>query len=124
MNIKEFVITAQNKQNAISIIEQLDCSSSKFVMVIRNWKSKRSNEQNSRYWKLITELGKHIGYEPDETHDLMRFKYLKRVDYVLGKPVPILKSTTKLTTAEMAEYQEAIERFGSELGFYFDDGAA
>jgi len=35
------------------------------------FKSKRSTEQNSRLWKLYTELGQHIGHAPDEVHTLM-----------------------------------------------------
>jgi len=85
------------------------------------FKSTRSTEQNSRYWKLLTELGHHIGHSPDEVHQLMGYKFLRELKTVNGENVEVIKSTTKINTKSMAEYQDAIERFGAEIGFYFKD---
>jgi len=85
------------------------------------FKSTRSTEQNSRYWKLLTELGHHIGHSPDECHMLMGYKFLRELKTVNGENVEVIKSTTKLNTKDMAEYQDAIERWASEIGFYFED---
>jgi len=87
------------------------------------FKSTRSTEQNSRYWKLLTELGQHIGHTPDETHTLMGFKFLRELKTINGEAVEVIKSTTKLNTQQMADYQNAIERWASEIGFYFTDSA-
>jgi hypothetical protein len=45
-------------------------------------------------------------------------RYQKEVN---GEVQEFIKSTTKLTTKEMTEYQEAIERLGAEWGFIFDE---
>ena len=85
------------------------------------FKSTRSTEQNSRLWKLYTELGKYIGEEPDEVHQLCGYKFLRELKTVNGESVEVIKSTTKLNTKEMTEYQDAIERWASDIGFYFND---
>ena len=84
------------------------------------FKSTRSNEQNSRLWKLYTELGAYIGHSPDEVHELMGYKFLRELKTVNGEAVEAIKSTTKLNTKAMTEYQEQIERWASEIGFYFE----
>ena len=119
MDVREFIISEQNKPYAKAKIDQLDCSATRYVMTIRERKSKRSIEQNSRYWKLLTELGKHLGYSPDEMHDICRFKFMRNAIEINGERLPLLKSSTKLTTKEMAEYQEAIEIWAGKLGYYF-----
>lgn len=119
MNI-DFHLTASNKLNLIEKINRLDPTIN-WTVTIRQKKTKRSLEQNSRYWKLITDFGKYLGYTADELHDLCRFKFLRSKIEIEGEPLPLLKSSTKLTTAEMAEFQENIERWGASMGFIFDD---
>ena len=119
METREFVISEDNKPFAKAKIDQLDCTVTRWVMTIRERKSKRSIEQNSRYWKLLTEFGKHLGYTPDEVHDIARFKFLCNAIEIEGERLPLLKTTTKLSTGDMAEYQTAIEQWAASLGFYF-----
>lgn len=120
MTIK-FTMNSHNRPNLIEQINRLDCTATLWQVDIRPKKSKRTLEQNSRYHKLITELGKHLGYEHDEMHDLVRWKFLRNRIEIEGEALPLLKSTTKLNTAEMVELQEAIERWGASLGYVFDD---
>jgi hypothetical protein len=122
MKIPDFHLTAQNKPNCHAKIDALDPHID-WVISFRQKKSKRSGEQNSRYWKLLTEFGKHLGYSADEMHDLCRFKFLRSRIEIEGEPLPLLTSSTKLTTAEMAEYQENIERWGAGMGFIFDESS-
>ena len=81
------------------------------------FKSTRSTEQNSRLWKLYNDLGAYIGHSPDEVHQLMGWKFLRELKTVNGEPVEVIKSTTKLNTKEMTDYQEAIENWASDIGF-------
>jgi len=85
------------------------------------FKSTRSTEQNSRLWKLYTELGAYIGHSPDEVHQLCGYKFLRELKTVNGEAVEVIKSTTKLNTKDMAEYQENIERWASEIGFVWSE---
>lgn len=116
----EFDLTAHNRAGLDAKLNALDPTVIWRVSV-RPKKTKRSIEQNSRYWKLVTDFGKHLGYTPDEMHDICRFKFLRNAINIEGERLPLLKTTTKLTTAEMADYQDMIERWAAELGFVFDE---
>lgn len=84
---------------------------------VEPFKSTRSIEQNSRLWKLYNDLGAYIGHSPDEVHQLMGYKFLRELKTVNGEAVEVIKSTTKLNTKAMTEYQESIERWAVDIGF-------
>lgn len=120
--IKNFSISPHNLDNFISKLKQLDLANVRYVANVTEKKSNRSIEQNSRLWKLYTELGQHIGETPDRVHMLMGWKFLREQKEINGETVETIKSTTKLDTAEMANYQESIERWANvELGFIFGE---
>lgn len=106
--------------NLISKLSALDLNQN-YIVSVRLRKTNRSTVQNSRYWKLLTELGKHLGYPPDEMHDICRFKFLRNAVEIEGERLPLLKTTTKLTTDEMATYQQQIETWAGSFGFYFTE---
>lgn len=120
MSIENFTLSASNEAALIDKIKRLDKSATLYTVNIRPKKSKRSIEQNSRLWKLYTEFGKHLGLESDEVHQLMGYKFLRYQKEVNGVAEEFIKSTTKLNTKEMTDYQDSIERFGVELGFVMD----
>jgi transcription-repair coupling factor (superfamily II helicase) len=111
--------TPKNLDNLNRIIANLD-PTQKWKIKIELYKFTRSTEQNSRLWKLYTELGQHIGHSPDEVHQLMGYKFLRELITVNGDSVEVIKSTTKLNTKQMAEYQDNIERFATEIGYFFE----
>lgn len=111
-----YTINASNRENFFEQVKKLDTTVLWQAKVVER-KSKRSIDQNSRYWKLITELGAYFGYESDEMHQLMGYKFLR---YEKNKR-EFITSTTKLTTKEMADYQDKIERFAAQQGFIFED---
>ena len=115
----EYVVTKSNYENLFDRIKRLD-PTRKYVVSAREWKSRRSLEQNARYWKLITELANYTGDDKDRMHDLMGWKFLREVVTVKGEEIWRIKSTTELNTAQMAEYQDSIERWAHEIGFYFE----
>jgi len=118
--IHNFTLSAGNIEHLIKKIKALD-KTKLWMVTIFEQTPKRSLDQNSRYWKLLTELGRKLGYSSDEMHDLMRFKFLRSKIEIEGEAMPLLKSTTKLNVAEMAAYQQDIEIWGHSLGFYFDE---
>jgi len=109
--------------NRASLNEKLDRCDPRFLWDVKvtERKSKRSTEQNSRLWALYNYLAKEIGIEADEMHQLMGYKFLRYQKQVGDKAEEFIKSTTKLTTAAMAEYQENIERWAEQAGYYFDE---
>ncbi len=83
-------------------------------------RSERSKKQNSYYWGvMVTILSDEWGYTKDEVHDILKAKFL--CEKQIGKPDKI-KSTTKLDTKEMVDYQDQIKIWAaSEWGIYIPD---
>jgi hypothetical protein len=119
--IENFTISANNRESLIAKIRALD-ESTLWLCTITERKSKRTNEQNRRLWRLYNQLSAHIGIDSDELHQLMGYKFLRYQKKVNGKTEEFIKSTTKLNTTEMVNYQDAIERWGAEAGFIFQEG--
>lgn len=119
MTIKNFHMSATNRQFLHAKIDQLDPMHIWLVNVTEA-KSKRSIEQNSRLWGLYKALGEYFGHTADEMHQLMGYKFLRELKTINGESVEIIKSTTKLNTKQMTEYQEAIERWAADLGFIWE----
>ncbi|NDB61734.1 hypothetical protein EB001_25330 [bacterium] len=46
--------------------------------------------------------------------------FLRYQTEIAGMPVELIKSTTKLTTSEMTEYQQQIEVWGQTMGWGWD----
>ena len=92
----------------------------KVEVVIRKLRSQRSNNQNNYYWGCVLDiLSKETGYEIDDLHEIMKYKFLKQnrktgMEYV--------KSTSKRSTSEFEEYLEKIRRWASiELSIFIPD---
>lgn len=79
-------------------------------------KKDRSNKQNRYYNGVVLKiLGKELGYDRDEMHDVCRGMFL--VDN--SRRFPTLKSTKQLTTVEMEEYLSDIRQWASrDLNIY------
>ena len=87
---------------------------------IREHKDSRSIQQNKRYWALITELGSFLGYNTEEMHQMMAYKYLSYTNELLGDEVVVVPSTTKLKIKEFNEYYDKVAQFAMTLGFKMD----
>jgi hypothetical protein len=86
--------------------------------VIQIRESTRSDEQNKRLWGyLYPSVANHLAIMPDELHILMGYKFLRDIREVNGESFEYIKSTTKLSVSEMAEYQRNIEIWATELGW-------
>lgn len=93
-----------------------DCD--KAIIEIMEDKDSRSTKQNRLYWEWINVIGTETGYTKDETHMLLRDKFLgyNEVTTKKGETIKELKSTTKLKVGEMKDYLEQIDIFASEYG--------
>jgi hypothetical protein len=115
MQIPNFTIGDHNREAFCLLVKALPTGQLYTGRVIEK-KSARSLDQNSLYWELVTGLGNQIGYEKDEMHYLLGFKFLS---YEKNGET-FIKSTTKLNTAEFSEYFAKCERFAAECGFILD----
>lgn len=92
-------------------------------IIIRKRRRSRTNQQNRAQWWYYTELGNYLGYNPEEIHELCKFKFLKKESYNedTKEHFVYLRSTSSLTTEEHSEYLENIRRWSSEMGFYLPE---
>jgi hypothetical protein len=120
--MKPFVLTTSNRQHLIDKLNRLDPTVI-WEVTVRERKSKRTLEQNKRLWDLYGAIGEYIGEDKDKVHELMGYKFLRYQDEIAGQTVELIKSTTKLSTKEMTEYQEAIERWAASIGFLWEEAA-
>jgi hypothetical protein len=118
----EFDLTPSNRQFLVSKLERLDPHVIWHVS-IRKKKSKRSLDQNRRLWDLYGAIGDYIGEDKYSIHELMGYKFLRELKTVGGETVEVIKSTTNLSTKDMADYQDAIERWAAEIGFIWEEAA-
>jgi hypothetical protein len=87
-------------------------------VIIRKRRSKRSDRANRYYFGVVVKLmAEHCGYEPDEMHEALAFRFLRiEDDPITGSPRR--KRTPKTNTAEFADYVDQCIRFAAELGVY------
>ena len=112
-------LTNENLDNLINKLKELDFSKRWRVTIVEA-KANRSLEQNERLWELYTSVGNHLGIEKDKIHELMGYKFLRYQTEIAGTPVELIKSSTKLTTSEMSEYQHQIEIWAQTMGWGWD----
>ena len=112
-------LVESNLENLIIKLRSLDWSKRWRVTVVEA-KANRSLEQNERLWELYTSVGNHLGIEKDKIHELMGYKFLRYQTEIAGNAIELIKSSTKLTTSEMSEYQHQIEIWAQTMGWGWD----
>ena len=112
-------MTKENLPNLITKLKELDFSR-RWRVTVTDAKLNRSMEQNERLWELYTSIGNHLGIEKDQIHELMGYKFLRYQTEIAGMPVELIKSTTKLTTSDMTEYQQQVEVWAQTMGWGWD----
>ena len=119
---RPFNITEQNLPYlVVKLKDLLEKEPNKnWQVLIKQRNSDRSVEQNARLWDLYTSIGDYLGYSPQEVHELMGFKFLLEEKNIGREKITRIKSTTKLSVKEMAEYQSKIEAWASNLGWSYD----
>ena len=97
-----------------SVVDNYMCTliGQRVEVIIRKPKTKRSDLQNNYYWGVVIELlSKELGYDKDEMHEILKYKFLQ--SNAMG--MPYIKSTTKLSTGEFEEYLSKIKRWAAEF---------
>jgi len=112
-----FNITKSNLPVLVARLNDLVEQGNNWQVIVKEKDSDRSLEQNSRLWELYTSVGNYLGYTAQDVHDLMGYKFLLIEKNVGRDKITKVQSTTKLSVKDMAEYQEKIEAFASNLGW-------
>ena len=113
------VTSKEELEHAVKQIGKLDADKA-WDIEVKKFAFNRSVEQNKRYWALVTELGSFLGYEEQEMHELMKYKFLSYKQEMLGDEMVVVPSTSKLNIKEFVEYLSKVERFAVSLGFKLD----
>jgi hypothetical protein len=98
------------KNKSRYLVQLFKLEGKEIELIIRQKKSQRSLDQNSYYWGVVVAiLGDHCGYDPEEMHEALKFKFLRK-----GKEgLETVTSTTDLNTKEFEDYLERIRRWAS-----------
>lgn len=115
-----FKMNKNNRENLISKLRELD-PTKLWEVIVRKPKSVRSLDQNELYWEMITQMGDYFGYEKSEMHSLMVYKFLTEFKKVFNDQVPVIRSTTSLSTSEFNDYMEKIKSWAFDYGFRFEE---
>ena len=86
------------------------------TMVVKKYSKPRTNKQNSYYYAVVVPLvAEYTGYSNLEAHEALKFQMLLDRS---GR-LPIVGSTTDLSTTEMEAYLSNCRQWASaELGVY------
>jgi hypothetical protein len=88
-------------------------------ITIKKHRDQRSLEQNKYYWGVVIKLlTEEMGLSEDETHEILKYQFLKiHIDIQLKDRIEgafYVRSTTSLNTKEMEEYLEKIRTWASQ----------
>lgn len=110
-----------NLDNLTAWLRRLD-PTKVWEVSVREWKSKRSLEQNRWIRGFATDLGAFLGYEPDEMYDVLMYKFNPNfvTDKDTGDQIRLAGHFSKLDTAKAAEVQDAVQRWAADMGFYWE----
>ena len=93
------------------LVELSKLEGQRIELTIRKERHTRSLSQNRYYWGVIIEiLSDHFGYDKEEMHEALKFKFLKKHG---DTDLVTVVSTAKLSTAEFTEYIDDIIRWAS-----------
>jgi len=83
---------------------------------IKEGKHSRSVDQNKYLWHLYRILGDYLGYEPEEIHELLTYRYLREEKEIKNETVIVITRTSTLNTEEFNEYIRQVKFFAYEYG--------
>ena len=100
----------------------------RWQVVIQPEKTKRSIEQNRRYWAVLNELAAQVRvdgnrFKPDTWHEFYKARLLPcETAWICGQLVSVPESTTGLSVQDFAQYMTQIEAHATqELGVRFTE---
>jgi hypothetical protein len=124
LTIKPFNLVKSNLPVLIARLNDLLDSDDpdNWQVLIKKRADSRSVEQNARLWSLYTSIGNYLGYDAEEMHQLLKYKFLLEEKWIGKEKIINLKSTSKLNVKEMSEYMDKVCAFAGNLGWVDDNG--
>ena len=115
-----FSLTKHNLTNLIQKLKELDYSKM-WKIEIKEGKHNRSVDQNKYLWHIYRILGDHLGYDPEELHELLTYRYLREEKKIAEETIIVIARTSTLNTKEFNEYIEQVKFFAYEYGCKLPD---
>lgn len=104
------------RQRAVNFINAMNLTGDMEV-VIKKRRKDRTTAQNRLMWMWYGLISKDTGYTAEEVHELFKSRILGVEEkQIMGEPVLVVKSTTKLTTQEFTDYLNAVEQAAHLIG--------
>lgn len=122
-----------NRQSLVKDLKSLEGKD--LVVTIERRKKKRSHPQNRYMWAVVIPIVKQglidAGWEREKVnnsevvHELLKSMFCPKrevINHATGEVLELPATTTSLTTTQMMEYFEDIQRWGAEfLGIYIPE---
>ena len=115
-----FSLTKHNLNSLIQKLKQLDFTKM-WKIEIKEGKHNRSVDQNKYLWHIYRILGDHLGYDPEELHELLTYRYLREEKEIRSEKVIVIARTSTLNTKEFNEYVEQVKFFANQYGCKLPD---
>ena len=115
-----FSLTKHNLNSLIQKLKQLDFTKM-WKIEIKEGKHNRSVDQNKYLWHIYRILGDHLGYDPEELHELLTYRYLREEKDIRNEKVIVIARTSTLNTKEFNEYVEQVKFFANQYGCKLPD---
>lgn len=109
--IKEGKLQSNVSQQIKDFLPSLETK--RVVIKIEKVKSNRSDQQNKLYWVYNSILSKEIGYDKNELHEIIKYKFLtkEKVDENTGEVYNYVGSTAKLNKSDFADFVSELQRW-------------
>jgi len=108
-----------SRQRAIAHIGGLNLGIKPWTVTVDPHRKKRSLGQNNLYHEWVGIIANHTGHSHDEVHEWCKEEFLPPRAVVIDGKTREYRSTTGLSTGEMATYMDRVSAFaGSDLGLF------
>jgi hypothetical protein len=104
-------ICLERREDFAALIARLEGSD--IDLRLSKHRTVRSISQNAYYWAVVIPLlAEHCGYEDEEMHTALKWRFLQKHD----GPLPTVSSTASLSTVEFTDYIERVRMLAAEMG--------
>lgn len=117
-------LALNNASKVLANLVNTNCSKDGYELVIRNYKSKRSLEQNNRYWAMLRQVSENMWVDGNKFIDKTWHKYFRgqfigynEISMPNGTTELEPISTTTLDVEQFTNYMMQIEQWCAEQGY-------
>lgn len=122
----EAILDMSNPITKSRVVERIKRLEGRWRFDVRRYRPRRSDRQNRFYWPCIVQpFGRALreagnNFTDDDAHEMLKNEFLQvtHVDERTGRRMTCTRSTTKLDTAEFADYVDQCAAYLSAMDIY------